>query len=346
MTSSPHGGPDGAPPGSLFTPRHEPVMLREALVGLDVRPGGLYVDATAGLGGHSAAIAEIATREGAPGRILSIDRDPAAVAIAGQRLTAFGDAATVVHSPFAAIAEVCHDHGLTEVDGILFDLGVSSMQLDEPGRGFSFQRNEPLDMRMDPGERYSAADIVNDVTETELATIIYEYGEEHRSRRIARAIVERRPLHTTAELVAAIEAAVGRGRARDIHPATLTFQAIRIAVNSELDQIDEALEAARTLLRAPGGRLVIISFHSLEDRRVKTFFRLHASDCICPPRQPVCTCDHRATLREVTRRPLRPSADEVARNPRSRSARLRVAERLANPDASPDTAPIAGGEAA
>ena len=328
MTSTPHGGPDGAPPGTLFTPRHEPVMLREALEGLDVRPGGTYVDATAGLGGHSAAIAEAATRDGAPGRLLSIDRDPEAVALTRQRLAPFGDGATVVHSPFADLGEVCEAHGFADIDGILFDVGVSSMQLDQPGRGFSFQRDETLDMRMDPGRERSAADIVNGATETELATIIYEYGEEHRSRRIARAIAERRPIRTTAELVAAIEAAVGRGRARDIHPATLTFQALRIAVNAELEQLDEALEAARSLLRVPGGRLVVISFHSLEDRLVKTFFRLHARDCICPPRQPVCTCDHRATLREVTRRPLRPSPDEVSRNPRARSARLRVAERI------------------
>jgi len=332
MTSTPRGGPNGAPSGPSFTPRHEPVMLREALEGLVVRPGGSYVDATAGLGGHSAAIAEIATRPaadgGAAGQLLSIDRDPQAVALTSARLAPFGAATTVVHSPFAALAEVCAERGLTAVDGILFDLGVSSMQLDQPGRGFSFMRDEPLDMRMDPGEEQSAADLVNRVTEAELATIIYEYGDESRSRRIARAIVERRPIRTTAELVTAIEAAVGRGRARDIHPATLTFQAIRIAVNAELDQIQEALDAARALLRVPGGRLVVISFHSLEDRLVKSFFRLHASDCICPPRQPVCTCDHRATLREITRRPLRPSADEVARNPRARSARLRVAERI------------------
>lgn len=336
MTSPPPAGsgrPTGPDPESgaaeAYTPRHEPVMLREAIDGLAIRPGGRYVDATAGLGGHATAIAAAATRDGANGHLLAIDRDPSAVAFTRTRLAPFGDAVTVAHAAFAEIADVWAEHGFDEVDGILFDLGVSSLQFDQPGRGFSFQRDEPLDMRMNPEEGQSAADIVNQSTEAELATLIFEYGEERRSRRIARAIIERRPIQTTRELVAAIEAAVGRGRARDIHPATLTFQALRIAVNAELDQLDEALEAARALLRAPGGRLVVISFHSLEDRRVKTFFRLHARDCICPPRQPVCTCDHRATLREVTRRPLRPSADEVARNPRARSARLRVAERIA-----------------
>jgi len=301
-------------------------MLREALEGLAVHPGGRFIDATAGLGGHSAAIIEAALPQG---RLLSIDRDPNAIVVASQRLGAYGDAVVFARGEFADIGEIAADRGFTDVDGVLFDIGVSSLQLEQPGRGFSFQRDEPLDMRMDPDAETSAADLVNRTDEQALASIIYEYGEERRSRRIARAIVERRPIRTTRELVAAIEAAVGRGRARDIHPATLTFQALRIAVNDELQQLDLALEAARELLRAPGGRLVVISFHSLEDRRVKEFFRLHARDCICPSRQPICTCDHRATLREVTRRPLRASLDEVNANPRARSARLRVAERLA-----------------
>ncbi len=312
-----------------YRPRHEPVMLREALEGLAVHPGGRFIDATAGLGGHSAAIIEAALPQG---RLLSIDRDPNAILVASQRLGAYGDAVVLARGEFADIGTIAADHGFAHadgVDGILFDIGVSSLQLEQPGRGFSFQRDEPLDMRMDPDAETTAADLVNRTDEQSLASIIYEYGEEKRSRRIARAIVGRRPIRTTRELVAAIEAAVGRGRARDIHPATLTFQALRIAVNEELQQLDVALEAARQLLRNPGGRLVVISFHSLEDRRVKEFFRLHAKDCICPPRQPVCTCDHRATLREITRRPLRASLDEVTANPRARSARLRVAERLA-----------------
>lgn len=316
---------------TAYSPRHEPVMLAEALEGLAVRPGGRYVDATAGLGGHAAAIVE---RAMPGGRLLAIDRDPAAVATTTERLAPFRDAAIVVRGEFADVAAICTAHGFTAVDGILFDLGVSSMQLDAPGRGFSFQRDEPLDMRMDPESGPTAADLVNSYDERRLAALIYEYGEEPRSRRIARAIVQRRPLRTTGELVSAIEQAVGQrtrggrgGQGRGaIHPATLTFQALRIAVNRELEQLDAALAAAHGLLAGAGARLVVISFHSLEDRRVKEFFRLHAKDCICPPRQPVCTCDHRATLREVTRRPLRPSEAEVARNPRARSARLRVAE--------------------
>lgn len=310
-----------------YAPRHEPVMLREAMDGLAVRPGGRYVDATAGLGGHSDAIIQAALPGG---RLLSLDRDPAAVQHTRERLAPHGDAVLVVHGAFEDVAEICEEHGFQPVDGILFDLGVSSMQLDQPGRGFSFQRDEPLDMRMDPTESMTASDIVNTYEERALAGLIYEYGEEPRSRRIARAIVQRRPIRTTGELAAAIEQAVGRAPSRgrsQIHPATLTFQALRIAVNRELEQLDAALQGAHDVLAA-GGRLVVISFHSLEDRRVKEFFRLHARDCICPPRQPVCTCDHRATLREVTRRPLRPSDAEVARNPRARSARLRVAEAL------------------
>lgn len=326
MTSS-----TGSLPG--YTPRHDPVMLREAIDGLAVRPGGRYVDATAGLGGHSEAIIRTALPGG---QLLSIDRDPAAVTATTTRLAEFGEAVLVVHGPFEEIAEICAEHGFTPVDGILFDLGVSSMQLDGPGRGFSFQRDEPLDMRMDPTEELTAAQIVNHYDERELADLIYELGEEPKSRRIARAIVARRPLRTTGELASTIEQAVGRrgagGRSK-IHPATLTFQALRIAVNRELEQLDSALVAAHGLLDGAGSRLVVISFHSLEDRRVKEFFRLHASDCICPPRQPVCTCDHRATLRELTRKPLRPTEAEIARNPRARSARLRVAERLAQPAA-------------
>ncbi len=328
MTSPPTGTAGG------YAPRHEPVLLREALDGLAVRPGGRYVDATAGLGGHSSAILQAALPGG---RLLSMDRDPAAVAVTHDRLAAHGDAVVVVHGAFEDVAEICQEHGFHPVDGVLFDLGVSSMQLDAPGRGFSFQRDEPLDMRMDPTEDTTAADIVNRYEERALAALIYEYGEEPRSRRIARAIVARRPIRTTGELAQVVQDAVGRaaprGRTRTpIHPATLTFQALRIAVNRELEQLDAALEGARTLLAA-GGRLVVISFHSLEDRRVKEFIRLHARDCICPPRQPVCTCDHRATLREVTRRPVRPTDAEVARNPRSRSARLRVAEALGEREA-------------
>ncbi|RJQ07992.1 MAG: 16S rRNA (cytosine(1402)-N(4))-methyltransferase RsmH [Dehalococcoidia bacterium] len=305
-------------------PRHEPVMLHEVVEALAVRPGGRYVDATVGLGGHARAIIEAAQPGG---QLLGIDRDPQALAIATERLMSYGDAVVLVRGEFAEVARICTERGFTPVDGVLIDAGVSSFQLDTPGRGFSFRRDEPLDMRMDPDGPVTAADIVNTSDETDLAAIIFEYGEERRSRRIAREIVARRPLRTTSDLARAVEAAVGRRGQDRIHPATLTFQALRIAVNNELDQLESALEAAHTLL-TPGGRLAVISFHSLEDRMVKQFIREHTRDCICPPRQPVCTCAHRATLRDAAKGGRTASDDEIARNPRARSARLRAAERL------------------
>lgn len=306
-------------------PRHEPVMLHEVVEALAVRPGGRYVDATVGLGGHARAIVEAAQPGG---RLLGIDRDPQALVIATERLAPYGDAVVLARGEFAEVARICEERGFTPIDGILIDAGVSSLQLDTEGRGFSFRRDEPLDMRMDPDGPTTAADLVNSTSEHDLAGIIFEYGEERRSRRIAHAIVERRPLRTTGDLARAVEAAVGRRPQARIHPATLTFQALRIAVNGELDQLERALDAAHDLL-APGGRLAVISFHSLEDRMVKQFIREHARDCICPPKQPICTCDHRATLRDVVRGGRTASDDEVARNPRARSARLRAAERLA-----------------
>lgn len=306
-------------------PRHEPVMLSEAIAGLNVRPGGRYIDATAGLGGHSEAILE-ASQPG--GRLLAIDQDPTAVAITTERLARFGDAVVVVHANFREIDRVAREQGFTELDGILFDLGVSSMQLDTPGRGFSFQRDEPLDMRMDTTAGLTAADLVNETDEGDLADLIYQFGEEKRSRRIAHAIVERRPMRTTFELVNAIEQAVGRGRERHIHPATQTFQALRIAVNQELDFMADTLEAARGLLAGVDGRLVVIAFHSLEDRVVKQYMFKESSACLCPPRTPVCVCGHVATVRLVGRRAQKASDSEVSRNPRSRSARMRVASSI------------------
>ncbi len=304
-------------------PQHEPVMLREAIDALALRPGGRYVDATVGLGGHTSAILAAIQPDG---RVLGIDRDPNALEATRGRLASYGDALVLARGAFADIAPICTAHGFVPVDGILFDLGVSSMQLDTPGRGFSFRRDEPLDMRMDPDGPTTAAEIVNTYDEGSLAGLIWDYGEERNSRRIAHAIVERRPIHTTAELARAVEAVAGRSRGDRIHPATRTFQALRIAVNDEVEQIETALQAAEGLLSGPGARIVVISFHSLEDRVVKQFFRDRARDCVCPPRQPICTCDHRATLREISRRVAKPTDDEVYRNPRSRSARLRVAE--------------------
>lgn len=315
---------------SLRSPKHEPVMLREAVEGLSVRPGGRYVDATVGLGGHAEAILDAASPGG---RLLGIDRDPAALAASTIRLQRFEDSVELAHGNFSEVADLCEAHDFVPVDGVLFDLGLSSLQLEAPGRGFSFQRAEPLDMRMDQADEVSAADIVNEYEEAELAQLIRQFGEERRARTISRAIVARRPIRTTDELVSAVEQAVGRGRSRQIHPATLTFQALRIAVNQEMDNLADALPAARSLLDGAGARMVVIAFHSLEDRIVKNYFRRESTDCICPPRTPACICGHSASLRRVTKRVRKPGADEVARNPRSRSARMRVAESIVKREA-------------
>jgi 16S rRNA (cytosine1402-N4)-methyltransferase len=309
-----------------YQPAHEPVMVQEVLADLAVHPGGRYVDATVGLGGHAAAILDAAQPGG---RLLGIDQDRHGIDIASKRLSRYGDAVTLANGNFAEVERICAEHGFAPVDGVLFDLGVSSLQLDQPGRGFTFQRDEPLDMRMDPDADVTAAEIVNESDEQALAALIWQYGEERRSRAIAREIVRRRPIKTTGGLVNAIEQAVGQGRGRArIHPATRTFQALRIVVNQELEHLDTALTAAHGLLDGAGSRLAVIAFHSLEDRAVKQFIRLHERNCICPPRQPVCTCTHRATLRAVHRNALRPGAEELARNPRARSARLRAAETI------------------
>jgi 16S rRNA (cytosine1402-N4)-methyltransferase len=245
-----------------------------------------------------------------------------------------GERAVLVHSSFGHLAEVAQSHGFVPVDGILFDLGFSSLQLSDPQRGFAFMTDGPLDMRFDPqSEDPTAADLVNELPVEELMALLARYGEESRPRRIAQAIVAARPLHTTAELAAVIEESSRKAssrftkRRRRIHPATQTFQALRIAVNDELAILEAALPQAVDIL-SPNGRLAVISFHSLEDRIVKRFMRRESRDCVCPPEFPVCTCDHRATLRRVTRKPIRPADEEVDANPRSRSALLRVAERI------------------
>ena len=311
-------------------PQHEPVMLAEVIESLAIRPGGRYIDATIGLGGHAAAILEAA---GDGARLLGVDRDAEALALARERLARFGDAVVLVHGHFGRLEQLCSAAGFGSVDGVLFDLGVSSLQLEAPGRGFSFRHDEPLDMRMDRGQELSAAEIVNTYEEEALAQLIRRYGEERRARAIAHAVVVRRPIDTTGELVRAVEQAVGRGRERQIHPATLTFQALRIAVNQELDLLEDALSQAHGLLAGAGARLVVIAFHSLEDRIVKRYLRRESTDCICPPRTPMCICGHQATLRLVHRRVRKPSAAEVSANPRARSARLRVAESIVEPQA-------------
>lgn len=255
-----------------------------------------------------------------------MDADPEALQVARKRLEVFGPRVTLVQSNFVRLEEIARQSGFYPAHGVLLDLGISSLQLSVAARGFSFQQDGPLDMRMDPGLERTAADLVNDLPVEELADLVWRYGEERHARRIARAIVAARPLSTTGELAQVVARVVGRGGR--IHPATRTFQALRIAVNDELGALEAVLPQAVRVL-APGGRLAIIAFHSLEDRLVKTFFRQESRDCICPPKVPICSCGHKASLQVVTRRPVVPSAVEKERNPRSRSARLRVAEKLA-----------------
>ncbi|MBJ7601336.1 MAG: 16S rRNA (cytosine(1402)-N(4))-methyltransferase [Candidatus Nephthysia bennettiae] len=304
---------------------HLSVLSQESIELLEPRPGQVLVDCTLGAGGHSRLLLE---RISPNGRLLAIDRDEAAVAAAEERLGGTGSNPVLVHADFAEVARVAREAGFERVDGVLFDLGLSSDQLDDPRRGFSFRLDGPLDMRMDAHTPVTAERVVNEMSERDLATIIRRLGEERWAARIARFIAERRPLKTTREVAAAVEAAIPRGAwPPDIHPATRTFQALRMHVNDELGSLESGLRGALDIL-GPGGRMVVISFHSLEDATVKRFFAEESRDCLCPPRQPVCTCAHRASLRVLTRKPVRPTAEEVSANPRSRSARLRAAERL------------------
>jgi 16S rRNA (cytosine1402-N4)-methyltransferase len=304
------------------TSEHIPVLYDQVLDGLQIRAGGKYIDATLGAGGHASGILGASAPDG---QLLGLDTDPEAVAFARQALSPFGERAIVYHANFRNLEQVAKSLGFEQVDGILMDLGFSSRQMADPHRGFSFSQDGPLDMRLDPSRGASAADLVNNLPEAELADLLWRYGEERHSRRIARAIVASRPVTTTGQLAGLVADLLGRRE--KIHPATRTFQALRIAVNGELDALTQTLPQARDLLR-PGGRLAVISFHSLEDRLVKQFYQQEARDCICPPEMPVCTCQHRATLRTITRKPVRPDEAEIVRNPRSRSARLRIAERL------------------
>jgi len=305
---------------------HYPVLYKEIIHALQPTGGGFYVDGTLGAGGHAWGILEASDPDG---RLLGLDLDPQALELARERLAPFGSRAILVQASYTTLNERLAALGWEAVDGILLDLGVSSMQLDTPQRGFSFMMDAPLDMRFDPANPVRAADLVNTLPEAELANLLFTYGEERRARQIARAIVKARPLHTTLQLAEVVAGAVGRRAAPGarIHPATLTFQALRIAVNRELEALQAVLPQAVAAL-APSGRLAVISFHSLEDRLVKTFFRRESKDCLCPPRQPVCTCGHQASLSELTRRPIRPQEAEVQNNIRSRSARLRVAEKI------------------
>jgi 16S rRNA (cytosine1402-N4)-methyltransferase len=303
---------------------HVPVLLDAVLRGLSPLPGQRFIDGTVGTGGHSQAILKLTAPNG---YVLALDADPNALTIARQRLASFKDRIHLVHANFRQLAQIAQSYDFVPVNGVLLDLGLSSMQLQAAERGFSFQAQGPLDMRYDPSGETTAADVVNNLPQDELADLIYRFGEERRSRAIAKAIVAARPLHTTRQLADIVSNAIGRRRGSKIHPATRTFQALRIATNNELDALAEALPAAMSVL-APGGRLAVISFHSLEDRMVKEFYRRESKDCICPPDQPTCTCNHKATLRIITRKPITASPDEIAVNPRARSAKLRVAERM------------------
>ena len=302
---------------------HIPVLFNEVIESLAVQPGGRYIDCTLGGGGHASAILE----KSAPGgQLLGIDADPAAIALARTNMAAYGDAALFVNDNFVNLKDIVNAYNFKPVHGILMDLGLSSMQLGGEGRGFSFQEDTPLDMRFDPSQGTTAADLVNKLNEKELANIIFEYGEERQSRQIAKLIVENRPVRTTGQLARIVEEAVG-GRHGKIHPATRTFQALRIAVNHELDNLKSALEQVVELLGFEG-RLVVITYHSLEDRVVKQFMAEEARDCVCPPEAPVCVCKHKARVKLVNRKVITPSLAEIRSNPRSRSAKLRVAERL------------------
>lgn len=302
---------------------HEPVLLEESIAALQIQRGGRYIDCTVNGGGHSAAILE----ESSPGgQLLGIDADPEAIKVAEKRFKSYGNNVILVNENFRYLENICNRYAFRPVNGIIFDLGMSSLQLEASGRGFSFQQDALLDMRFSPRQSLTASDIVNTYSEQKLAEILEKYGEEHRARQIARRVVERRPLKTTVELARVVQDAVGGVRGR-IHPATKTFQALRIVVNEELESLNLALTQVLNLL-GNGGRVVVISFHSLEDRTVKEFFRCESQGCLCPPSVPVCVCGHKPNLRLVTRKSVKPSSKEIQANPKCRSARMRVAERI------------------
>ncbi len=309
--------------GTGVPPQHRPVLYQEIIQYLAPFSPGRYLDCTAGAGGHAKGILEASAPDG---QLVALDIDPDAVALARATLAPFSTRAIVKHASYTESAQVLAELGWQGVDGIVLDLGVSLMQLDRADRGFSFQQNGPLDMRFDPTRGPSAADLVNNLDEKALADLIWRYGEERYSRKIARAIVQARPLQTTQELATVVRSAIGRTSERQ-DPATRTFQALRIAVNDELKNIEEALPQLIELLK-PSARIAVISFHSLEDRIVKQIFQRESKDCICPPEQPICTCGHHASIKIITPHPVVPQEEEKTVNPRSRSAKLRVAQKL------------------
>lgn len=307
---------------------HIPVLLSECIEYLNIKPDGVYVDGTLGMGGHSE---EILKRLSPKGRLIAIDRDAYAIERAGERLKPWGDRLSIVHGNFSAIGAILDELEVSAVDGMLFDLGVSSPQLDEGSRGFSYMVEAPLDMRMDESDNIDAWFIVNRWPQDKIFRILRDYGEERHASRIASAIVRRReerPIETTTELVEVIRSAMPAAALREKqHPAKRSFQAIRIAVNDELAAVSSMLDTAPEYLR-PGGRLAVISFHSLEDRLVKNAIHARENGCTCPREAPICTCGFVQTLRSVTKRPITPGGEELETNPRARSAKLRVAERV------------------
>ena len=315
----------------VSTTGHRPVLLDQALAALQPRRGGgcKYLDGTFGGGGHTRALLEASAPDGI---VLALDADPTAIDRAAglRREPGIGERLIPVRANFADLAAIARDYGMAPLDGILLDLGLSSFQLDEPERGFAFRHEGPLDMRFDPEQGVSAGDLVNSLPESELADLIWRFGEEPGSRRIARAIGRERaqaPIETTTRLAEIVSRALGGRRGRETHPATRTFQALRIATNEELAALESALSGALAVL-APAGRIAVIAFHSLEDRIVKRLIERESAACVCPPEIPVCVCNHRPRLRKVTGRAVRPDAAEMSANPRARSAILRVAERL------------------
>ncbi len=307
----------------MLAPTHTPVLLKETIEALAVQPGGRYIDCTLGGGGHATAILD---HSSPGGQLLGIDADPEAIKISEARLQAHSSSTLLINENFVNLQAICIKYDFFPVHGILFDLGLSSLQLNSDGRGFSFQHEALLDMRLSPNQEVTAADIINTSSESELAHLIKTYGEESHSHKIAHRIIQERPIKTTLQLARTLEQAIGRRRGK-IHPATRTFQAIRIAVNQELEHLEAALRQAINLLGFEG-RLVVISYNSLEDRIVKQFMQQESKDCICPPGTPTCICGHTARLKLINKKIITPSLAEVRLNPRSRSAKLRAAEHL------------------
>ncbi len=312
--------------GGIGAP-HRPVLLDETLKFLAPERGGLFIDCTVGLGGHTEAILNASSDT----RVLGIDLDQTALDYSRQRLASFAQRFKSVHANFQDVKNILHEANETQIAGVLADLGVSSLQFDTPERGFSFRFDAPLDMRMDTSSGLTAAELLAELPEVEIARIIFEFGEERHSRRIARRIVERReqgnPIQTTKELADVVLQSIGGGKWKQVHPATKTFQALRIAVNKELEGLAEFTQASIDLLE-PEGRFVVISFHSLEDRIIKQELRRLSGYCQCPPRLPVCACEARKAVEVLTRRPVTASDDEVYENPRARSAKLRACRKL------------------